>query len=115
MKYFLTVSSTSIMCRRNLTRVQDFILINHTCYTVVIKFAVSFIPTCSTKHVEKSKELVIPLIQKNRWYRHEAVKHEDEKEAPPGEQQDSVESQAIKELIEGVILCFLPHSSDRKL
>ncbi|KAK3566059.1 hypothetical protein QTP86_025243 [Hemibagrus guttatus] len=54
----------------------------------------------STKPVEKPKELIIPLIQKNRWYRHEAVKQEDGKEAPTGEQQDSVESQAIKELIE---------------
>ncbi|XP_046727662.1 G-patch domain and KOW motifs-containing protein-like isoform X1 [Silurus meridionalis] len=25
----------------------------------------------STKPVEKPKELIIPLIQKNRWYRHE--------------------------------------------
>ncbi|XP_053480314.1 G-patch domain and KOW motifs-containing protein isoform X2 [Ictalurus furcatus] len=56
----------------------------------------------STKPVEKPKELIIPLIQKNRWYRHEGVKQEDGKEAPssPSKQQDSVESQAIKELIE---------------
>ncbi|KAK2840786.1 hypothetical protein Q7C36_012365 [Tachysurus vachellii] len=54
----------------------------------------------STKPVEKPKELIIPLIQKNRWYRHEGVKQEDGKESPSGQQQDSVESQAIKELIE---------------
>ncbi|MCI4381148.1 hypothetical protein PGIGA_G00248390 [Pangasianodon gigas] len=54
----------------------------------------------STKPVEKPKELIIPLIQKNRWYRHEGVKQEDGKEAPSEQQQDSVESQAIKELIE---------------
>ncbi|KAI5094797.1 G-patch domain and KOW motifs-containing protein [Silurus meridionalis] len=53
----------------------------------------------STKPVEKPKELIIPLIQKNRWYRHEGVKQEDGKEAS-SEQQDSVESQAIKEIIE---------------
>ncbi|KAF5907300.1 G patch domain and KOW motifs-containing protein, partial [Clarias magur] len=53
----------------------------------------------STKPVEKPKELIIPLIQKNRWKRNEEVKQEDGKEAPSG-QQDSVESQAIKELIQ---------------
>lgn len=79
--------------------------------SVIIKFAFPFTPTCSTKPVEKPKELIIPLIQKNRWYRHERVKQEDGKEAP-SEQHDSVESQAIKELIEGVFSCFLPRAPD---
>uniref|UniRef100_A0A673GEP9 G-patch domain and KOW motifs-containing protein n=1 Tax=Sinocyclocheilus rhinocerous TaxID=307959 RepID=A0A673GEP9_9TELE len=42
-----------------------------------------------TKPVEKPKELVIPLIHKNRWYRD-----------PSQQEQDTVESQAVKELIE---------------
>lgn len=77
---------------------------------------VPFSPTRSTKPVEKPKELIIPLIQKNRWYRHEGVKQEDGKEAPssPSKQQDSVESQAIKELIEGIFSCLLLHAPDYK-
>ncbi|TSL97333.1 G patch domain and KOW motifs-containing protein [Bagarius yarrelli] len=60
----------------------------------------------STKSVKSiKKDLVIPLIQKNRLYGKESVKLEnvkknDGKEASSGQQQDSVESQAIKELIE---------------
>ncbi|KAJ8259254.1 hypothetical protein COCON_G00182660 [Conger conger] len=56
----------------------------------------------STKPVEKAKELVIPLINKNRWYRPEGSRKgtgEDGDLRPPQEQ-DSVESQAVKELIE---------------
>lgn len=63
-------------------------------------FYTLFSSPCSTKPVEKPKELIIPLIQKNRWKTNEGVKQKDGKEAP-SDQQDSVESQAIKELIEG--------------
>ncbi|XP_018580756.2 G-patch domain and KOW motifs-containing protein [Scleropages formosus] len=56
----------------------------------------------STKPVEKPKELIIPLITKNHWYQKENVA-----KVPRGaeasslpESQDSVESQAVKELIE---------------
>uniref|UniRef100_A0A8C7DNY0 G-patch domain and KOW motifs-containing protein n=1 Tax=Oncorhynchus kisutch TaxID=8019 RepID=A0A8C7DNY0_ONCKI len=44
----------------------------------------------STRPVEKPKELIIPLIQRNRW----------SKTQPPSQEQDSVESQAVKEIIE---------------
>ncbi|KAI4897962.1 hypothetical protein NFI96_023218 [Prochilodus magdalenae] len=57
----------------------------------------------STKPVEKPKELIIPLIQKNRWYREEGEKRSDkpdEKGSSPSNEQDSVESQAVRELIE---------------
>ncbi|XP_051758798.1 G-patch domain and KOW motifs-containing protein [Ctenopharyngodon idella] len=57
-----------------------------------------------TKPVEKPKELVIPLIHKNRWYRQDAERgdksSEDKTKDPPQEVQDTVESQAVKELIE---------------
>ncbi|XP_074538255.1 G-patch domain and KOW motifs-containing protein [Halichoeres trimaculatus] len=57
----------------------------------------------STKPSEKPKELIIPLIQKNRWYKHEKT---GEREGNGGrsqntaQEQDSVDSQAVKELIE---------------
>ncbi|KAL6456744.1 hypothetical protein MHYP_G00352880 [Metynnis hypsauchen] len=57
----------------------------------------------STKPVEKPKELIIPLIHKNRWYREEGAKQSDkrdEKGTSQPEEQDSVESQAVRELIE---------------
>lgn len=61
-----------------------------------------------TKPVEKPKELVIPLIHKNRWYRQDAErgdKSEDKSRDPSLEKkQDTVESQAVKELIEGVLV-----------
>jgi len=63
-----------------------------------------------TKPVEKPKELIIPLIHKNRWYRHDAERGEkssdDKTKDPSREEQDTVESQAVKELIEGVLLYY---------
>ncbi|XP_016335440.1 G patch domain and KOW motifs-containing protein [Sinocyclocheilus anshuiensis] len=57
-----------------------------------------------TKPVEKPKELVIPLIHKNRWYRQDAERDdkssEDKSRDPSQQEQDTVESQAVKELIE---------------
>uniref|UniRef100_A0A673J8X9 G-patch domain and KOW motifs-containing protein n=1 Tax=Sinocyclocheilus rhinocerous TaxID=307959 RepID=A0A673J8X9_9TELE len=57
-----------------------------------------------TKPVEKPKELVIPLIHKNRWYRQDAERgdksSEDKSRDPSQQEQDTVESQAVKELIE---------------
>lgn len=58
----------------------------------------------SSKPSEKPKELVIPLIQKNRWHRPDRAGQnaEDESKAQEkGQDSDSVESQAVKELIEG--------------
>ncbi|KAJ8016792.1 hypothetical protein DPEC_G00011040 [Dallia pectoralis] len=63
----------------------------------------------STKPVDKPKELIIPLIQRNRWcirqenragqvQVHAGV--EQAKTQPPSLEQDSVESQAVKEIIE---------------
>ncbi|XP_069560388.1 G-patch domain and KOW motifs-containing protein [Brachyistius frenatus] len=52
---------------------------------------------------EKPKELVIPLIQKNRWHRPDRAGHSagNEGKSPEKSQDnDSVESQAVKELIE---------------
>ncbi|XP_030641044.1 G-patch domain and KOW motifs-containing protein [Chanos chanos] len=56
----------------------------------------------STKPVEKPKELIIPLINKNRWYRPDGVKQGEKEDNSkfPLEEQDSVESQAVRELIE---------------
>ncbi|XP_012675586.2 G-patch domain and KOW motifs-containing protein [Clupea harengus] len=56
----------------------------------------------STKPVEKPTELIIPLIRKNRWYKQDDAKpsENDSKENPAVQEQDSVESQAVKELIE---------------
>lgn len=55
--------------------------------------------------MEKPKELIIPLIHKNRWYREDAERGDksskEESTDPP--QEDTVESQAVKELIEGVL------------
>uniref|UniRef100_A0A672TDE1 G-patch domain and KOW motifs-containing protein n=1 Tax=Sinocyclocheilus grahami TaxID=75366 RepID=A0A672TDE1_SINGR len=56
-----------------------------------------------TKPVEKPKELVIPLIHKNRWYRQDAEREDKSRDPSQQEQeqeQDTVESQAVKELIE---------------
>uniref|UniRef100_A0A672S0E9 G-patch domain and KOW motifs-containing protein n=1 Tax=Sinocyclocheilus grahami TaxID=75366 RepID=A0A672S0E9_SINGR len=56
-----------------------------------------------TKPVEKPKELVIPLIHKNRWYRQDAERGDKSRDPSQQEQeqeQDTVESQAVKELIE---------------
>ncbi|NP_001007208.1 G-patch domain and KOW motifs-containing protein [Danio rerio] len=57
-----------------------------------------------TKPVEKPKELIIPLIHKNRWYRQDAERadktSEEKTEEPSQVKQDTVESQAVKELIE---------------
>ncbi|TNN73248.1 G patch domain and KOW motifs-containing protein [Liparis tanakae] len=59
----------------------------------------------STKPSEKPRELIIPLIQKNRWHRPDRAA-QAEGEASGGktpkatEENDSVESQAVKELIE---------------
>ncbi|XP_066566183.1 G-patch domain and KOW motifs-containing protein [Amia ocellicauda] len=55
----------------------------------------------STKPVEKPKELIIPLIHKNRWYKGEgASRGGGGPSAQPETEQDAVESQAVKELIE---------------
>uniref|UniRef100_A0A3B1JPX3 G-patch domain and KOW motifs-containing protein n=1 Tax=Astyanax mexicanus TaxID=7994 RepID=A0A3B1JPX3_ASTMX len=57
-----------------------------------------------TTPVEKPSELIIPLIQKNRWYREEGGGKKNDKgpnkDISASENQDSVESQAVKELIE---------------
>lgn len=61
--------------------------------------------SCSSKPTEKPKELIIPLIQKNRWHRPERVGQTEEKGGKTQEvvqDADSVDSQAVKELIEGV-------------
>ncbi|XP_060913735.1 G-patch domain and KOW motifs-containing protein [Labrus mixtus] len=57
----------------------------------------------STKPSEKPKELIIPLIQKNRWHKTEKVVQSDAGEGKTQEatqEKDSVDSQAVKELIE---------------
>ncbi|XP_034027412.1 G-patch domain and KOW motifs-containing protein [Thalassophryne amazonica] len=57
----------------------------------------------SAKPSEKSKELIIPMIQKNRWRRLDQASHSEGSEAktsPSTQKDDSVESQAVKELIE---------------
>uniref|UniRef100_UPI0037E9C8E8 G-patch domain and KOW motifs-containing protein n=1 Tax=Semicossyphus pulcher TaxID=241346 RepID=UPI0037E9C8E8 len=57
----------------------------------------------STKPSEKPKELIIPLIQKNRWHKPERVgQHEGSggKTQETTQDNDSVDSQAVKELIE---------------
>lgn len=83
--------------------------------TLIIYYLIMWSNACvfyfyRTKPVEKPKELVIPLIHKNRWYRQDAERGdksgEDKtkdktKDSSQGEQ-DTVESQAVKELIEGV-------------
>ncbi|XP_065103543.1 G-patch domain and KOW motifs-containing protein [Paramisgurnus dabryanus] len=55
-----------------------------------------------TKPVEKPKELIIPLIHKNRWYREDAERGDKSSGEKSTDQtgQDTVESQAVKELIE---------------
>ncbi|XP_074499583.1 G-patch domain and KOW motifs-containing protein [Sebastes fasciatus] len=58
----------------------------------------------SSKPSEKPKELIIPLIQKNRWHRPDRAAHSEASggKTPQETTQDtdSVESQAVKELIE---------------
>ncbi|CAB1329936.1 unnamed protein product [Coregonus sp. 'balchen'] len=65
----------------------------------------------STKPVEKPKELIIPLIQRNRWCSRQEnraglVQGQGDgggakaKTQPPSQEHDSVESQAVKEIIE---------------
>ncbi|KAJ3586678.1 hypothetical protein NHX12_013074 [Muraenolepis orangiensis] len=58
----------------------------------------------STRPSDKPKELIIPLIQKNRWCdRRDNATRDDKNEAKPllgPPEDDSVESQAVKELIE---------------
>lgn len=61
----------------------------------------------STKPTEKPKELIIPLIQKNRWHRPDRACQNEAKVGKSEEttqDNDSVESQAVKELIEGGLL-----------
>ncbi|KAG9335293.1 hypothetical protein JZ751_005397 [Albula glossodonta] len=57
---------------------------------------------CSTKPDEKAKELIIPLINKNRWYKPDGTGKSSRKDGDSqlSQEQDSVESQAVKELIE---------------
>ena len=62
---------------------------------------------CSSKPTEKPKELIIPLIQKNRWHRPERAGQSEESGGKTQEasgEKDSVESLAVKELIEGKLL-----------
>uniref|UniRef100_A0A3Q2WNA4 G-patch domain and KOW motifs-containing protein n=2 Tax=Haplochromis burtoni TaxID=8153 RepID=A0A3Q2WNA4_HAPBU len=57
----------------------------------------------SSKPSEKPKELIIPLIQKNRWHKPDQVGQNSEnggKIENTAQDNDSVESQAVKELIE---------------
>ncbi|XP_041859814.1 G-patch domain and KOW motifs-containing protein [Melanotaenia boesemani] len=56
----------------------------------------------SSKPIDKPKELIIPLIQKNRWYKPDRASNSLGHEETQGKRQDndSVESQAVKELIE---------------
>ncbi|XP_060930801.1 G-patch domain and KOW motifs-containing protein [Limanda limanda] len=64
----------------------------------------------SSKPTEKTKELIIPLIQKNRWHRPDRAAQSEESGVKPEEsgtkteetsgEKDSVESLAVKELIE---------------
>lgn len=70
-----------------------------------VKFHCSF----SSKPTEKPKELIIPLIQKNRWHKSDqvavAAAQTEEKSSKPQEatqDADSVDSQAVRELIEGM-------------
>lgn len=53
---------------------------------------------CSSKQSEKPKELIIPLIVKNRWNKQGQKEGNGETKA---QDNDSVDSQAVKELIEG--------------
>lgn len=55
--------------------------------------------------MEKPTELIIPLIRKNRWYKDDARPNdkEDSKNNAAEQEEDSVESQAVKELIEGML------------
>ncbi|KAG2456138.1 GPKOW protein, partial [Polypterus senegalus] len=55
----------------------------------------------STKPTEKPKELIIPLIHKNRWYKEDAAnKAEPKQNSEKPKEDDAVVSQAVKELIE---------------
>ncbi|KAM3618353.1 uncharacterized protein V6R79_019587 [Siganus canaliculatus] len=57
----------------------------------------------SSKPSEKPKELIIPLIQKNRWHKPDRADQSQEKgdkTQEKGLEDDSVDSQAVKELIE---------------
>ncbi|XP_072222480.1 G-patch domain and KOW motifs-containing protein isoform X1 [Leuresthes tenuis] len=57
----------------------------------------------SSKPTEKPKELIIPLIQKNRWHKPDRAgqtANSEGKAQGTGQHNDSVESQAVKELIE---------------
>uniref|UniRef100_A0A3Q2R3Y1 G-patch domain and KOW motifs-containing protein n=1 Tax=Fundulus heteroclitus TaxID=8078 RepID=A0A3Q2R3Y1_FUNHE len=54
----------------------------------------------SSKPTEKPKELIIPLIQKNRWKGAAQSGEGTGKAEAPAQDRDSVESQAVKELIE---------------
>ncbi|XP_040915772.1 G-patch domain and KOW motifs-containing protein [Toxotes jaculatrix] len=57
----------------------------------------------SSKPSEKPKELIIPLIHKNRWHRPDRPDQSEErggKTQATTQDNDSVESQAVKELIE---------------
>lgn len=59
---------------------------------------------CSLKPSEKPRELIIPLIQKNRWLNEDSQGNSETSEGKAKEttgDNDSVDSQAVKELIEG--------------
>lgn len=60
---------------------------------------------CSVKpSAEKSKELIIPLIRKNRWVQPESQDNSEtsgEKTTETSADSESVDAQAVKELIEG--------------
>ncbi|XP_015822736.2 G-patch domain and KOW motifs-containing protein [Nothobranchius furzeri] len=54
----------------------------------------------SSKPTEKPKELIIPLIQKNRWHKPDRADPSGGSARGSVQDKDSVESQAVKELIE---------------
>lgn len=59
---------------------------------------------CSLKPSEKPKELIIPLIQKNRWLSEDSQGNSETSEGKAKEttgDNESVDSLAVKELIEG--------------
>lgn len=58
---------------------------------------------------EKSKELIIPLIRKNRWIQPDPQDQSETSGERTTADSESVDAQAVKELIEGElsILCFI--------
>lgn len=70
-------------------------------FVTVISHSILF---CSLKPSEKAKELIIPLIQKNRWVNEDSQGNSETSEVKAREttgDNESVDSLAVKELIEG--------------